>query len=93
MFVPFWPIFEKPLFCPMDSLFNYNTVGQVTHSPKEQANHCRKIGCILLFISCKIYIKKKSLKLEFNKRYVYKFLFSKVEMLSFAFLIFKLVSE
>lgn len=54
----------------------------MTHSLKEQVNHCRKIGRFLHFITCKIYIKKP-FNLEFNKRYVYKFLFSKVEMLSF----------
>lgn len=54
----------------MDSLFNYNILGQVTHSPtKEQANHCRKIGCFLLFISCKIYIKKKHLSWNSTKGY------------------------
>lgn len=77
----------------MDSLFNYNILGQVTHSPtKEQANHCRKIGCFLLFISCKIYIKKKHLSWNSTKG-MFKFLLSKFEMLSFGFLIFKFVSE
>lgn len=49
-------LWKKKTFCnPLDSLFCCKTLGQVTHSFKQQANHCREIGW--LFITCEIYIK------------------------------------
>lgn len=50
-------LLSGPVILPHGFFVQLENPRQVTCSPKEQVNHCRKILIFLPFITCKIYIK------------------------------------